>query len=435
MHGHLVAVEVGVEGGADQRVDADGFAFDQHGLKRLDAQAVQRGRAVEQHRMLADDLFQHVPDQRVLLVHHFFGLLDGGAVPRLFQPVVDERFEEFQRHLFGQAALVQLQLRPDHDHRAAGVVHALAEQVLPEAALLAFERVGERLQRAVVGSAQHTAPPAVVEQRINGFLQHPLFVADDHFRRPQLHQLLQAVVAVDHAPVEVVQVGGGKPSAVQRHQRAQFRRQHRDHVQDHPLRAVARLAEGFHHPQALGSAEAFGHRRVNAHLLVQFGAQRVDLHLLQQFFDGLGAHADAEVVAVLVAGFAVVVLAQQFALLERGVTLVHHHVGFKVEDALQVAQGQVEQLPDARGDALEEPDVADGRGQLNVRHALAANLVESDLDAAFVADDAAVLHPLVLAAQALPVAYRAEDTGAEQAVPLRLEGAVIDGLRLLDLAV
>ena len=45
--GHLVAVEVGVEGGANQRMELDGLAFDEDGLERLDAQAVQGGRAVE----------------------------------------------------------------------------------------------------------------------------------------------------------------------------------------------------------------------------------------------------------------------------------------------------------------------------------------------------------------------------------------------------
>jgi hypothetical protein len=48
VHGHLVAVEVGVEGRADQRVKLDRLAFDQHGLERLDAEAVQRRRAVQQ---------------------------------------------------------------------------------------------------------------------------------------------------------------------------------------------------------------------------------------------------------------------------------------------------------------------------------------------------------------------------------------------------
>ena len=58
-----------------------------------------------------------------------------------------------------------------------------------------------------------------------------------------------------------------------------------------------------------------------------------------------------------------------------------------------------------------------------------------DLDAALVADDAAVLHALVLAAEALPVGDRAEDLRAEEAVALRLEGAVVDRLRLGDFAV
>ena len=51
--GHLVAVEVGVERVADERVDLDRLALDQQRLERLDAEAVQRRRAVEQHRVLA----------------------------------------------------------------------------------------------------------------------------------------------------------------------------------------------------------------------------------------------------------------------------------------------------------------------------------------------------------------------------------------------
>jgi hypothetical protein len=42
-------------------------------------------------------------------------------------------------------------------------------------------------------------------------------------------------------------------AAVERHERAQFRRDHRDHVEDHPLGLVARLAEGVDDLQALGS--------------------------------------------------------------------------------------------------------------------------------------------------------------------------------------
>ena len=132
--------------------------------------------------MVLNDLFENVPNHRILLLHQFFGLLDGGAVAALFQAMIDERLEQFERHLLGKTALVQLQFRTDHDDRAAGVIHALAEQVLAEAALLALQRIGERFQRAVVGAAQYTAAAAVVEQRVDRFLQHALFIAHDHVR-------------------------------------------------------------------------------------------------------------------------------------------------------------------------------------------------------------------------------------------------------------
>ena len=78
---------------------------------------------------------------------------------------------------------------------------------------------------------------------------------------------------------------------------------------------------------------------------------------------------------------------------------------------------------------------ATGRGKLDVAHPLAANLRQRHFDAALLADDAAELHALVLAAQALVVLDRAKDAGAEQTVALRLEGPIVDGLGLLDLAI
>ena len=64
MDGHLVAVEVGVERRADERVKLDGLALDEHRLERLDAEAVERRRAVQENRVLADDLFEDVPRPR-----------------------------------------------------------------------------------------------------------------------------------------------------------------------------------------------------------------------------------------------------------------------------------------------------------------------------------------------------------------------------------
>ena len=227
VHGHLVAVEVGVEGGADQRMQLDRLALDQHRLERLNAETMQGRRAVEQHRMLANDLVEDVPDLGLLLLDELLRLLHRGRQALGVEPRIDERLEQFERHLLRQAALVQLQLRTDHDHRAAGIVDALAEQVLAEPALLALEHVGERLQRPLVGAGDDAAAAAVVEQRIDRFLQHALFVADDDVRRAQLDQPLQAVVAVDDAAIEVVEVGRGEAAAVERHQRPQVGRDHR----------------------------------------------------------------------------------------------------------------------------------------------------------------------------------------------------------------
>src|SRR3712207_8862096 len=55
------AVEVRVERVADQRVDLDRLALDELGLEGLDAQAVEGRGAVEQHRVLVDDLLEDVP--------------------------------------------------------------------------------------------------------------------------------------------------------------------------------------------------------------------------------------------------------------------------------------------------------------------------------------------------------------------------------------
>ena len=99
VHGHLVAVEIGVERRADQRVNLDGLTFHQHRLKCLDAQTVQGWSAVQKNRVILNYLFEDVPNDRFLRFHHFFRLLDGGAVTGLFEPVIDERLEQLERHL------------------------------------------------------------------------------------------------------------------------------------------------------------------------------------------------------------------------------------------------------------------------------------------------------------------------------------------------
>ncbi len=179
------------------------------------------------------------------------GALDVVRETLLDQLAHDERLEELERHLLRQTTLVQLEVRANHDHRTARVVHALAQQVLAEAALLALEHVGEALE-LVVARASHRATTApVIDQRVAGLLQHALLVADDDLRRAKLQQPLEAVVAVDDAAIEIVQVAGGEAPTVELHHRAQVRRQHWQHREDHPLGAIARLAERLDDVQAL----------------------------------------------------------------------------------------------------------------------------------------------------------------------------------------
>ena len=117
-------------------------------------------------------------------------------------------------------------------------------------------------------------------------------------------------------------------------------------------------------------------------------------------------------------------------------------VGGEVDDLLELLGLELflrldagEEVGQPRAGAAEVPDVDDGSGELDVAHPVAADLRAGDLDAAALADDALEAHPLVLAAVALPVASRSEDLLAEQAVLLRTQRAVVDGLRLLHLAV
>src|SRR5439155_7944466 len=167
----------------------------------------------------------------------------------------------------------------------------------------------------------------------------------------------------------------------------------------------------------------------------QLLAELLDVDLLEQLADRLAAHAGGEgLVTQLLDRLVVLVLGEELSRGEGRLLGVDDDVGLAVEDLLQVLQGDVQQVPDPGRQRLEEPDVRHRRGQVDVAQPLAPHLALDHLDAALLADHPAVLHALVLAAVALVVLHGPEDLGAEEAVPLRLEGAVVDRLRLLHLA-
>ncbi len=146
------------------------------------------------------------------------------------------------------------------------------------------------------GPGDRTPAAAVVEQRVDGLLEHALLVVDDDLRRAEVEQPLEAVVAVDDAAVEVVEVGGGEAPAVELHHRAQLRRDHRHGVEHHHLGLVARLDERRDDLQALDRARlllAFA----GLDLVLELDAFGLQVDLLEQVADRFRAHAAAEVLA------------------------------------------------------------------------------------------------------------------------------------------
>jgi hypothetical protein len=73
-----------------------------------------------------------------------------------------------------------------------------------------------------------------------------------------------------------------------------------------------------------------------------------------------------------------------------------------------------------------------GARELDVAHALTANLGLNNLYSALLAHNAPVTEALVLTADTLVILNGSEDLSAEETVALRLERSVVDRLRLGD---
>ena len=254
----------------------------------------------------------------------------------------------------GKPALMQLQLGTDDDDGTTRVVDALAEQVLTEAALLALEHVGQRLERTLVGTGDGLAAAAVVEERVDRFLQHALFVADDDLGSVELLQTLQPVVAVDDAAIEIVEIRGRETATVERHERTQIRRNDRDHFEHHPLGLVARLAEGVDDLEALGELLALGLGGGLAHLAR--AAARTCLSMSMTLSSSRMASppmpAVEGVLAHLFDELGVALLGEDLTELQPASPWGRPRRSFAVQDLLEVLQRHVEQVADTRGQRL-----------------------------------------------------------------------------------
>ena len=369
--------------------------------------------------MIFDDLFEDIPDHVGGFFHHTLGALHIVSKAAFFDLAHDKGLKEFQSHFFGETALVHFQFRADNDDRTAGIVDALAQEVLTEASLFAFEQIREGFQGTVAGAGHGAATAAIINEGVHRFLQHALFVAHDDVRRAQRHELLQTVVAVNHAAIEIVQVGSGKTAAIQLHHRTQFRRQHRQNGENHPLGLVAGLLESLDDLQAFNQADLFL-AAGSAQFIVQLGGEDIEVNRFEQLENGLSTHAGIKgFAAILGHGFAVLCLRDKFFAGKVRLLRIEHHVGGKIQHLLDIAGFHVEHEAHAGRRAAEIPDVGAGGRQFDVTHALTAHLGARHFDAAAVADNAAITDFLIFAAVTFPVLGRPEDTLAKEAVALR----------------
>ena len=154
-----------------------------------------------------------------------------------------------------------------------------------------------------------TPTTTVVEQGVDGLLEHALLVVDDDLGRAEVQQPLQPVVAVDDAAVQVVEVRGGEAATVELHHRAQVGRDDRDGLEDHgpgvvdPAPVVVTAVEGGDDLEALdGLLAALGRQGTAAVLGVDHVAQLdllgIEVDAVDQLEDVLGPHAALEVLVV-----------------------------------------------------------------------------------------------------------------------------------------
>ena len=95
---------------------------------------------------------------------------------------------------------------------------------MAESTLLTLDHIGERLERTLIGTSDSPAASTVIQQRVNGLLQHALLVTHNDIGRVQIQQALESIVTVNHPAIQIVEIRGCEAAAIERYQRAQIRR-------------------------------------------------------------------------------------------------------------------------------------------------------------------------------------------------------------------
>ena len=288
-------------------------------------------------------------------------------------------------------------------------------------------------------------------------------------------QALEAIVAVDHAAVEIVEIRRCVAASFERDHRTQCRRYHRKSCEEHPFRTDVGALERFGKAKALAKLVAISGTGLFV-VLADFLDECVEIDRFQQRVKRFGTDSGAEHCSVLHGEEVVCSFIEHDAFLDRfdlllgfgrllfelGLYLCRcSRLGLLSEFEFEVFQqsrtllfvdrshdvaGEVHHLfhfcgrkskhqRDARRDTAEEPDVCDRGREVDVAHALAAHDGTSDLHAALFTDDPSEADTAVFTAVTLVILFRTEYALVEKTVLLGALGAVVDGLRLCDLTV
>ena len=223
MHGHLVAVKVGVKSGTNQRMNLDGCPFNQKRLKGLDAEPMQSGSAVKQNVFVFNNFLQNSPNLVSGFINKMIGSPDIVGQSFINQQRNNKRPKQLQGHMFRQTALMKFKMSTDNNHRPAGIIHSFTQKILPESALFAFKQISQRTEGPALGLAgqgRAVFSNGVVNQGVNRLLKHSFFIAHYDFRRLQVSQFFKTIIAVNHPTIKVINIGGGMPASIQLNHRS-----------------------------------------------------------------------------------------------------------------------------------------------------------------------------------------------------------------------
>ena len=431
---HLVTVKVRVKCGTNERMELDRSTFNEDGLERLNGKTVECRRTVQEDRMVLDYVFKCVPNLGACLVNLLLCVSDVGSVLGFNKAFHNERLEELERHFLRKTALINLQRRSYDDNGTSGIVNTFTEQVLTETSLLTAEAFRERLQRTVGRARYGLSVSAVVDECVDCFLKHSLFVLDNDIGSIKLKELFESVISVDNAAIQVVQVGGCESAAVELYHCAEVRRNNGENVHYHPFRLVVGFAERFNYLKSLDDTELFL-TACGSQFSLEVSGKLFEVEFLKKLFDRFRTHAYAEIVFVFFIHLMIFRFGEHLLFLKRSITAVKHDVLTEVNNLFEKSGRDIKEQTHSGGSSLEIPNVGNGSSELDVTHTFTADLLGRYLNAAFVADLIFVAYSFIFSARAFPVLGRSKDLFAEQAVAFRTERTVVDGLGLGNLAI